>query len=107
MRRFFIVLQTLAFCDGIFYNKEKEDGAMLQLIADKEQSLKEFTENNYAQAAFCFRALLKNKEIKINGKKTGENVALQAGDRVQYYLTENKRKSLRITPFTRTKISWW
>ena len=63
---------------------------MLELTAQKSQSLKEFTEENYAQAAFCFRALLKNKEIKINGKKTGENVELCAGDRVQYYLTEKQ-----------------
>ena len=36
---------------------------MLQLIVDKEQSLKEFTENNYAQASFFWNTLLKNKEI--------------------------------------------
>lgn len=63
---------------------------MLELISTKTQSLKEFTEENYAQAAFCFRTLLKDKEIKINGKKTGENIIVQAGDRVQYYLTEKQ-----------------
>ena len=63
---------------------------MLELTAQKTQPLKEFTEENYAQAAFCFRALLKNKEIKINGKKVGENARLHAGDRVQYYLTEKQ-----------------
>ncbi len=63
---------------------------MLELIANKSQPLKEFTEENYAQAAFCFRALLKNKEIKVNGKKTGENVLLRVGDCVQYYLTDKQ-----------------
>ena len=63
---------------------------MLELIAHEQTNLKEFTEQNYAQAAFCFRTLLKNKEIKVNGKKTGENLGLQAGDRVQYYLTEKQ-----------------
>lgn len=60
---------------------------MLQLICNQAQTLKEFTENNYAQASFFWTALLKNKEIKVNGKKVGENVALNAGDVVCYYLT--------------------
>ena len=63
---------------------------MLELLVRETTTLKEFTEANYAQAAFCFRALLKNKEIKINGKKTGENIVLQKGDCVQYYLTEKQ-----------------
>ncbi len=67
---------------------------MLELTADKAQSLKEFTENNYAQAAFCFRALLKSKEIKVNGKKVNENILLQTGDTVQYYLTKKQEESV-------------
>ncbi len=63
---------------------------MLELIVQKAQTLKEFTEENYAQAAFCFRTLLKNKEIKVNGKKTGENVLLCIGDKVQYFLSEKQ-----------------
>lgn len=41
-----------------------------------------------AQASFCFRTLLKNRDIKVNGKKTGEDIRLVAGDEVCYYLTE-------------------
>ncbi|MBQ7368609.1 MAG: hypothetical protein IJW60_02740 [Clostridia bacterium] len=67
---------------------------MLELTAQKTQTLKEFTEENYAQAAFCFRALLKDREIKVNGKKTGENVLLCAGDNVQYFLS--KKQSQKI-----------
>ena len=63
---------------------------MLELIVSEAIHLKEFTEQNYAQAAFCFRTLLKDKEIKVNGKKIGENVRLTVGDRVQYYLTEKQ-----------------
>ena len=63
---------------------------MLELIVCEPTTLKEFTEVNYAQAAFCFRTLLKDKEIKVNGRKTGENVLLKAGDCVQYYLTEKQ-----------------
>ena len=36
---------------------------MLQLTVDKQQTLKDFTDTQYAQASFCFRALLKDKEI--------------------------------------------
>lgn len=71
---------------GVCIRQEK----MLEFIVREASTLKDFTEANYAQAAFCFRTLLKNKEIKINGKKTGENAKLEAGDRVQYYLTEKQ-----------------
>lgn len=60
---------------------------MLELICDKDQTLKTFTENNYAQASFFWQYLLKNKEIKVNGKKVGADVHLCAGDSVCYYLT--------------------
>lgn len=60
---------------------------MLQLISDKTQSLKEFTENNYAQAAFVWRQLLKNKDVRVNGKRVGEDITLYKGDIVAYYLT--------------------
>ncbi len=50
-------------------------------------SLKNFTDNTCAQASFCFRRLLKAREIKVNGVKVGENVALSAGDEVCYFLT--------------------
>ena len=78
---------------------------MLELIAREKTNLKEFTEQNYAQAAFCFRTLLKNKEIKVNGKKTGENLGLQAGDRVQYYLTEKQaQKPAFYTVYNDTNV---
>lgn len=60
---------------------------MLELVSDKTQSLKEFTENHYAQASFFWTALLKNREIKVNGKRVSADVRLFAGDVVTYYLT--------------------
>lgn len=60
---------------------------MLRLICGQEQSLKEFTENNYAQASFFWNTLLKNREIKVNGKRVGGDVPLFVGDEVCYYLT--------------------
>ena len=65
---------------------------MVELICDKAQSLKEFTENNYAQASFYWDWLLKNKEIKVNGKKVGEDTLLQEGDTVRYYLTKKQEE---------------
>ena len=60
---------------------------MLQLIVDKEQSLKEFTENNYAQASFFWNILLKNRDIKVNGKRVNTDCKLCVGDEICYYLT--------------------
>ena len=65
---------------------------MIELICEEPQSLKAFTDNHYAQASFFWNYLLKNKEIKRNGVKVGENVALQKGDRVQYYLTKKQEE---------------
>jgi 23S rRNA pseudouridine955/2504/2580 synthase len=63
---------------------------MLTLTVDTTQSLKDFTDNNYAQASFYWSYLLKNKEIKVNGKKVGENVLLSVGDTVSYYLSQKQ-----------------
>lgn len=60
---------------------------MKEFTADKVQTLKEFTDEKYAQGSFFWDYLIKNKEIRINGKKTGENVLLSPGDTVAYYLT--------------------
>ena len=63
---------------------------MLRLVCEENTTLKEFTENNYAQASFAWNTLLKNKDIKVNGKKVGENVRLFVGDEISYYLTEKQ-----------------
>ena len=65
---------------------------MLRLVCEEATTLKEFTENNYAQASFFWNTLLKNKDIKVNGKKIGQNVKLSKGDEVCYYLTEKQAK---------------
>ncbi len=63
---------------------------MLELTVDKAQSLKDFTDDHYAQAAFFWNALLKNKEIKVNGKRVDKNCSLSVGDTVCYYLTSKQ-----------------
>jgi 23S rRNA pseudouridine955/2504/2580 synthase len=64
---------------------------MIELICQKQQTLQQFTDENCAQASFCFQQLLKEKEIKLNGKKIGENVSLQIGDVVRFYLTPKQQ----------------
>lgn len=66
---------------------------MIELVCQEPQTLKEFTDCHCAQASFAWAYLLRNKEIKVNGVKTGENVNLQAGDCVQYYLTKKQEEA--------------
>jgi len=65
---------------------------VLRLVCQSRQRLKEFTENNYAQGSFFWNYLLSKKEIKVNGKKTGENLWLNEGDIVEYYLTKKQEE---------------
>ena len=67
---------------------------MLKLVSDKEQNLKEFTENHYAQASFVWNYLLKNKEIKVNGKRVDKDVRLYTGDEICYYLTPKQEQKI-------------
>lgn len=67
---------------------------MKQFVVSEKQSLKNFTDNRCASASFYFRTLLKNRDIRVNGKRVGSDVFLSAGDTVQYFLTpaqEQKR----------------
>ncbi len=59
---------------------------MVELVCNRAESLKRFTDNTLAQASFCWDYLIKNKEIKVNGKKVAGDCLLQAGDVVAYYL---------------------
>ena len=73
---------------------------MLRLYAQKTESLKSFTENNYAQGSFYWNYLLKNREIRVNGKRVSEDVILQAGAEVSYFLTKKQaEKSAFYTVF--------
>ena len=72
---------TAAFESGGFSLEQ----AMLELTVDKRQSLREFTDNAYAQASFYFNALLKNRDIKVNGKRVDKDIPVFAGDVVSYY----------------------
>ncbi len=63
---------------------------MITLICDQKTTLKLYTENNLAAASFYWNYLLKNKEIKVNGKKRGVDMPLNVGDTVCYFLTKEQ-----------------
>ena len=60
---------------------------MKEFVVREDTTLKNFTDNTYAQASFCLRTLLRAKEVRVNGVKVGEDVPLRAGDSVRYFLT--------------------
>ncbi len=60
---------------------------MLRVKVDTTQSLKTFTENTYAQAAFYWNALLREKGIKVNDRRINADCTVYEGDIVSYYLT--------------------
>lgn len=63
----------------------------MTIVVDEAQTLRQLTDNRYAQASFCWQYLMKNKEIKVNGAKVGRDMPLKAGDVVTYFLTEKQR----------------
>ncbi len=71
---------------------------MLQLTVDEAQSLKDFTDDHYAQAAFFWNALLRAKEIKVNGKRVDRDCPVKAGDVVSYYLTPKQAEKPAFYP---------
>ena len=65
---------------------------MKKFIVLENDNLKDFTDKTYPQGSFCFNILLKSKDIKINGVKTGKNVPLTVGDEVVYYTTPRQEQ---------------
>ncbi len=63
---------------------------MQKFIVQKAQKLRDFTDETYAQGSFAFARLLRSKDIRVNGVKIGENIALHPGDEVVYYTTEKE-----------------
>ena len=60
---------------------------MKKFVARGACDLKTFTDENYPQGSFAFAALLRARDIRVNGVRTGANVRLNAGDEVTYYTT--------------------
>ena len=60
---------------------------MKKFVARGACDLKTFTDENYPQGSFAFAALLRARDIRVNGVRTGANVRLNTGDEVTYYTT--------------------
>ena len=60
---------------------------MKTFLVTEDTNLKDFTDSNFPQGSFCFSALLKGKDIKVNGVRTDKNMPLKSGDEVVYYTT--------------------
>ncbi len=60
---------------------------MKEFTVREDTTLKTFTDNYYAQASFCFRTLLKAREIRVNGVRVSADMPLKQGDIVRYFLT--------------------
>ena len=65
---------------------------MKTFFVTEDTNLKDFTDSVYPQGSFCFSALLRGKDIKVNGVRTGKNIPLKQGDEVVYY-TNAKQES--------------
>lgn len=74
---------------------------MKSYTVSENATLKEFTDNHCAQASFCFRALLKAREIRVNGERVGRDVPLKAGDSVCYYMTAAQQSKKAFTELYR------
>ena len=71
---------------------------MKKFVAEGTTDLKTFTDGHFPQGSFAFAALLRAKDIRVNGVRTGKNVRLSAGDEVVYYTTpaQEQKPSHRV-----------
>ena len=65
---------------------------MKTFLVTQDTTLKDFTDSVYPQGSFCFSALLKAKDIKVNGVRAGKNTAVKRGDEVVYYTTKKQEE---------------
>lgn len=66
---------------------------MKKFTVKENCTLKQFTDFNYPQGAFALTALLKKRDIKVNGLRVGSDVRLSAGDEVVYYTTPSQESA--------------
>lgn len=63
---------------------------MKTFYVTEKTDLKNFTDAVYPQGSFCFAALLRAKDIKINGVRVNKNTPLCGGEQVVYYTSYNQ-----------------
>lgn len=60
---------------------------MKKFTVSQNEDLKTFTDNVYPQGSFAYARLLRDRDIRVNGQRTGKNIPLRTGDEVVYYTT--------------------
>lgn len=65
---------------------------MKKFTVTEDTNLKDFTDGVYPQGSFCLAALLRAKDVKINGERVGKNRPLKRGDEVVYYTTQKQEQ---------------
>lgn len=65
---------------------------MREFTVKEKLNLKDFTDAVYPQGSFCYARLLKDRDIKVNGKRVDKNVKLEIGDIVAYYTTKKQEE---------------
>lgn len=65
---------------------------MKKFTVTQDGSLKDFTASVYPQGSFCLAALLRGRDVKINGARVGSDTKLKAGDEVVYYTTPKQEQ---------------
>ena len=58
----------------------------------QDTTLKDFTDSVYPQGSFCFTALLKAKDIKVNGVRAGKNITVKSCDEVVYFTNKKQEE---------------
>ncbi len=71
---------------------------MRSYLVRENDTLRAFTDAHDPQASLCFGALLRAREIRVNGVRVDGDVPLAPGDEVRYYLTPAQEKKLAFTP---------
>ena len=71
---------------------------MKEYLVPENTTLAAFTDNVCAQASFCLRSLLKNRDVRVNGVRVSSDVPLKGGDVVRYYMTraQEEKSAFRI-----------
>ncbi|MDE6356161.1 MAG: RluA family pseudouridine synthase [Clostridia bacterium] len=67
---------------------------MKKFVVKENSTLKRFTDGVYPQGSFCLAALLRAKDIKVNGVRVSKDLPLNAGDEVTYYTSPKQEAML-------------
>ncbi len=67
---------------------------MKKFKVENPSDLKTFTDEHYPQGSFAFAALLRARDIRVNGVRTSKNMPLHVGDEVTYFTSPAQEAKL-------------